>query len=458
MYTIIDIETTGLSPHNEKITEIAVYVFDGNKIVEEFVTLVNPERPIPYFITRLTGITNQMVENAPRFFEIAKKIIELTKNRVFVAHNVDFDYGFIKAEFASLGYDFDRKKLCTVKLSRKLIPGKKSYSLGKLTEDLGIKIDGRHRAAGDALATVKLFDLLLRLDAGSKPLVDEMTYHSHKGLHPSFKKSILNELPERTGVYYFFNEDNNLIYIGKSLNIRSRVLQHLNNESTKKAIEMKNRIVDVSFEITGSELVALLLESDEIKKNKPIYNRSQRRSSFYFGLYQSVDNNGYINFEIKPNSGSDIPLTSFANKMGARNFMEQMLTKYELCQKLCGLYNSSGSCFNYGIRECKGACIGQENTEIYNQRANKLIENLEYKFKSFLIVDKGRDKSEQSVIYINGGKYRGFGYVNPEFEINSTEILIDCIKNYPDNRDIQILIKGYMARNKGLTIIPLDAV
>ena len=188
MYTVIDIETTGLSPKKEKITEIAIYVFDGIKVIDEFVSLINPERPIPYFITRMTGITNEMVESAPKFYEIAKKIIEITESRLFVAHNAAFDYGFVKEEFARLGYDFKRKKLCTVKLSKKLIPGRKSYSLGKLTSELGINIKGRHRAAGDAIATVELFDLLLKTDAKNKPLIEEMTYLSIKGLHQNFSK------------------------------------------------------------------------------------------------------------------------------------------------------------------------------------------------------------------------------------------------------------------------------
>jgi DNA polymerase III subunit epsilon len=456
MYTIIDIETTGLSPDKDKITEIAIYAFDGHEIVDEFISLVNPERTIPYFITRLTGITDRMVENAPKFYEIAKKIIEITDKRIFVAHNVDFDYGFIKAEFAALGYEFKRNKLCTVKLSRKFFPGKKSYSLGKLTDELGIKIDGRHRAAGDAYATVQLFNLLLRTDAQSKPLIDEMIFHSYKGLNPMFKKSILDEIPEKTGVYYFYDETDNLIYVGKSINIHSRILQHLNNNTTKKAIEMKNRVVNISYEITGSELIALLLESNEIKKSLPLYNRSQRRTSFHFGIYTFTNDNAYINFEIRPNSGNEIPLTSFSNITGAKKFLEQMVMRFELCQKLCGLYKSTGSCFHFGIKECRGACIGNENNESYNERAKKAIESLEYKHNDFLIIDKGRDYNEKSVVLVNKGTYRGFGYINPEFIGNNKDILIDCIKNYSDNRDIQIIIKGYMDRNSDLTIIPLN--
>ncbi|OQY04591.1 MAG: hypothetical protein B6I20_02780 [Bacteroidetes bacterium 4572_117] len=451
MYSIIDIETTGLSPIKERITEIAIYVFDGNNIIDEFISLINPERPIPYFITRMTGITNEMVENAPKFYEIAKKIIEITENRIFVAHNVEFDYGFIREEFASLGYDFKREKLCTVKLSKKIIPGKKSYSLGKLTDELGISIKDRHRAAGDAIATVKLFDLLLKTDAKSKPLIEEMTYLSIKGLHAHFNKAQIDNLPEKTGIYYFFDENNKLIYIGKSINIRKRVLQHLSNSSTKKAIEMRSKIIDISFEITGSELVALLLESDEIKKHIPLYNRSQRRTSFHHGIYSYSDDNNYLRFEIRKNSSKEIPLVSFSSLQAAKSQLNLLVEEYELCQKLCGLYETNGACFHFGIKQCHGACINKESFEEYNKRAENLIKMFEYKHENFLVIDKGRNKQEKSVVKVENGKYIGFGFFEPDLHNQTTEMIEDCIKPYQDNRDIQIIIKGFLNRDNSKT-------
>lgn len=162
MFVIIDIETTGNNPKYGSITELAIYQHNGQKVVNHFTTLINPEIDIPYYITKLTGIDNMMVSNAPKFYEIAKTIIELLKGNIFVAHNVSFDYQFIKEEFSRLGYNFNSKTLCTVKLAKQLLPGHQSYSLGKLCSDLGIKIKDRHRADGDALATVKLFEILLQ--------------------------------------------------------------------------------------------------------------------------------------------------------------------------------------------------------------------------------------------------------------------------------------------------------
>jgi len=271
MYAIVDIETTGGSSRIEKITEIAIFQHDGEKVTGEFVTLINPERNIPYFITSLTGITNEMVENAPRFFEVAKRIVEMTEGRTIVAHNARFDYSFIRQEFKSLGYNFSRNLLDTVTLGRKLIPGHRSYSLGNICRDLGIMINGRHRAAGDALATARLFEMLMMRDremAGIGQGLIKSTRLSK--LNPNLDVSKIAKIPEDSGVYYFYNEKGDLIYIGKSRNLRQRIRTHLSNNTTNRAMEMRDLIADIGWEVTGSELVALLMESSEIKKNKPV--------------------------------------------------------------------------------------------------------------------------------------------------------------------------------------------
>jgi DNA polymerase III subunit epsilon len=281
MYAIVDIETTGGSARLEKITEIAIYQHDGHEITGEFVTLVNPERNIPYFITSLTGITNEMVEDAPRFYEVARKIVEYTEGRTFVAHNARFDYSFLREEFKSLGFNFTRNLLDTVALGRKLLPGHKSYSLGNICNDLQILINGRHRAAGDAFATVRLFEILLEKDREINGFGKSLMKRSKTSkLNPALDISKLENIPEEPGVYYFYNEKHDLIYIGKSRNLQQRINTHLSNNTTNRAMEMRDLISDIDWETTGSELIALLKESFEIKRNKPIYNRAQRNSGF----------------------------------------------------------------------------------------------------------------------------------------------------------------------------------
>ena len=231
-YAIVDIETTGGSPKSSKITEIAIYKHNGKEIIDEYVTLINPEMKIPEFIVRLTGISDKMVETAPKFYEVARKIIEFTEECIFVAHNVGFDYGIIRHEFKTLGYDYRKPHLCTVRASRYVIPGMESYSLGKLSRNLGIEIKGRHRAGGDALATAHLFTQLIEKDPQNLSTFIQEEINP-KILHPNLDLESLENIPSKTGVYKFYDEDNRLIYIGKSKQIKSRVDQHLRNNKTK---------------------------------------------------------------------------------------------------------------------------------------------------------------------------------------------------------------------------------
>lgn len=453
MYAIIDIETTGGSAVNEKITEIAIFVHDGEKVVDEFVTLINPEKSIPYYITGLTGITNEMVADAPKFYEVAKKIVEITEGRTFVAHNATFDYNFIKSEFRSLGFNFQRDVLCTVKLSRKLIPGKRSYSLGNLCDDLGIHISDRHRAAGDALATVKLFELLLDIKAQTGVAGFEM--RDYGLLHPALNKEKLDKLPEETGVYYLYNDQQEIIYIGKSKDIKARVVTHLGVSKNKTALKMRKEIADISYELTGSELVALLLESEEIKNNQPLYNRTQRRSLKHFGIYSYENAEGYMCFAIEEsNKKGDEPLRSFDSWESASDFLYKLVDQYTLCQKLSGLYKSSGACFHFELRQCNGACTGVEDVEAYNQRAHMAIQSIQRGDESLIVIDKGRHKDERSVIKVQNGKYIGYGYIDLQ-AIYGIDALNDCIQRRKDNREVYQIIQTYLRTHKVERVIRL---
>jgi DNA polymerase III subunit epsilon len=454
MYVIIDIETTGGSARLEKITEIAIYQHDGTQITGEFVSLVNPERNIPYFITNLTGITNEMVEDAPRFYEIAKTIVELTEGRIFVAHNARFDYSFIRQEFKSLGFNFKRNILDTVALSRKLIPGHRSYSLGNICKDLRISINGRHRAAGDALATVKLFELLLVKDrelSGTKSPLIKNTRVSK--LNPNLDIAKVDSIPDEPGIYYFYNENGDLIYIGKSRNLQQRISTHLSNNTTNRSMEMRDLIADIDWETTGSELIALLKESYEIKKNKPVYNRAQRQTGFQWGIFSFTDQNGYINYRYGQLNDDEVPVSVFSSKEKTKSRLNNLVEKFNLCQKLAGLYETDGACFHFQVGICRGACCGKETAQDYNERASKAIEEFIFTRRNFFIIDKGRDDTERCAVKIVNGKYSGYGYFNINDMGFGLASVHDCIMPSADNNDIQVILKVYLKRNRVEKII-----
>lgn len=452
LYAVVDIETTGGSARHERITEVAVYIHDGSTIVEEFSTLINPERNIPYFITSLTGITNEMVEDAPRFFEVARKIVELTDGKIFVAHNARFDYSFIRQEFSMLGYNFKRPLLDTVSLSRKLLPGHRSYSLGNLCNDLGIEINGRHRASGDALATVRLLELLLEKDREMKS-GSIIGNRKTSRLHPALQLSKIADLPEEPGIYFFHDETGEIIYVGKSRNLFQRVNTHLSNNTSSRAMEMRSMIADISWEITGSELIALLHESAEIKEKKPLYNRAQRRTGFRWGIYSHIDENGYIRFEYRNVNDDIVPLSLFTSRENVRGKLEQMIREYDLCQKLCGMYDTDGACFHRQVSLCRGACCGEEAPSSYNERATRALDEFIFTGRNFFIVDRGRDPEERSAVKIVNGKYAGYGYFNINDVGFGLSAIHDCIRCANDNRDIQIIIKGYLKKHKVEKII-----
>jgi DNA polymerase III subunit epsilon len=449
MYAIVDIETTGGNPKTDKITEIAVLVHDGFSVIKEFCTLINPECRISHHISSITGITNEMVADSPKFFEIAKELVEVTEDTVFVAHNVAFDYGFIRNEFRRLGYDFKREQLCTVRLSRKLLPGHKSYSLGKLCDDLQITINGRHRASGDAFATADLFNRLLEAESSAEFKYIKMAHRLVTEHHPSLDLAKIKNLPEEAGVYYFYNHENDLVYIGKSRNIKNRVLSHFSNSSTAKAIQMRSQIVDVGYEKTGSELIALLKESFEIKKHKPLYNRRQRRSIFRYAIRSFYDESGYLRLSlIKTTECNDSPLACFTSKTEALQFLDNIIEKYELCQKLCGRYKSDNQCFHYEIGACYGACIAKESVQSYNRRVHAFISNNKFEIMNMLVIDAGRNEDEKSVVKVEQGKYIGYGYFTPAFIEEDPDLLHHCITKQPDNREVQQIIQRYLRNNK----------
>ena len=451
MYAVVDIETTGNGYKGQKITEISIFIFDGKKVLDEFTTLVNPEAPIPSFITNLTGINQAMIRNQPKFYEIAKKVEEITKDTIFVAHNVNFDYNIIQAEFKSLGFDFKRKKLCTVRLSRKIIPGLKSYSLGNICADEGIPISARHRARGDVEATVELFKRLIERD-------DNFTINSFLNprsrqatLPPLLDKSVVDNLPEKHGVYFFKNLKKEVIYVGKANNIKQRVISHFYDKK-KKEQNMCLETADISYTKTGSELLALLLESSEIKQRYPKFNRAQRRAGEAIGLFSYEDQKGIIHLAYNRLKLAPNAIMKYYSVAECRTHLEHLCSEFDLCPKYCHLQTNVSSCFHYQLKQCKGICCDKESVEKYNKRVREAIKSVGIGAENLVIKEKGRTEKEVGFALILDGIYLGFGYVDKDqaSQLERPEEYQFFVQPQKDNKDVQRIISSYLKKKKKL--------
>ncbi len=460
LYAIVDIETTGGRANRDKITEIAIVLHDGVEIIDTFETLINPECYIPYGITELTGISQQMVEDAPRFFEVAKQIVEMTEGCVFVAHNVRFDYGFLRAEFKRLGYSYSRKQLCTVRLSRKTIPGLSSYGLSNLIRFMGIEVDNRHRAMGDAMATAELFRRIMEAQENKTEVKSMVNMGIRESKLPkNMSIADVHALPEECGVYYMHDIEGKVVYVGKSIDIKKRIASHF-AEQTNKAARLQELVHDITYELTGSELIALLLESHEIKRIRPPVNRAQRSRRFPFAVHYYYNDDGFICFDVARVMAKDrakYHLLSEYPKPGiAKGRLNMILEEFELCAKFCNFQKGNGPCFHYQINKCHGACAGKENREDYNARAHEALESLTNIFKeNFFILDKGRSAEELAVVLVRDANYRGFGYIDASAQQDLTS-LYDAINFYEGNPETTRIIQSYLSKHPSLKIIHID--
>lgn len=439
MFAIVDIETTGGYASGNSITEIAVAIHDGEKIVDFFETLINPEAPIPRYIQALTGISNAMVSQAPLFEEVAPKIFGLLHDKVFVAHNVNFDYSFIKHQLAQYGYELDCKKLCTVRLGRKILPGYQSYSLGRLCRSLNIEIEQRHRAGGDALATVKLFEHILKNDqlGEIKAMLKGKSKEQFLPPHLSIEK--VAQLPPLPGVYYFHNQKGKIVYVGKAKDLKKRVTSHFSNNKTgKQKQDFLREIYNISFQVCGSELMAFILESVEIKRLWPLYNRSLKGFQQTFGLYMYEDGRGYQRLIIEKKKKQLQPLYTFNLLLDGLNLLKQLIDQFELCARLCYVDVSSGP-----------TLAEQLTAAEYNERVNNAIQHLKSSLPSFAVVqDVALPKKEdkQGIILMEKGRFYGMGYVPANVSYSGIDDLKQHVTQYPESEYIRGLVYQYASK------------
>lgn len=435
VYAIVDIETTGGHAAANGITEIAIYVHDGKEVIRHYQTLINPGQKIPLYITALTGINNAMVASAPPFEDVAADIYEILSGNIFVAHNVNFDFSFIRHHLGLHGYHLNVKKLCTVRLSRKVFTGLSSYSLGNLCRSLSIKIENRHRADGDAAATVILFNKILM--EGGLAVIDSMLKRnsSEQWLPANLEKSAIDNLPDQTGVYYFHNKKGVVIYVGKAINIKKRVTSHFtHNDAKKKRQHFLRLVCNITCTTCSSELHALVLESTEIKKRWPKYNYSQKQPTQKYGLYSFEDGGGYLRLAIDKKKKNFPALYHFNLLHEGLVLLKKMVEEFQLNHKLCYLDKMP-----LGEHE-----IVEDNPGIYNLKVNEAIASLEKQLPTFAIVDDGLSPGQKLCLLVERGNFWGMGYISDEYECNVSSLKEKLIP-HADNDFIRNSIYSFAA-------------
>lgn len=448
VYAIVDIETTGGYAAGSSITEIAILVHDGTKIIDRFCTLVNPQREIPLPIFSLTGIDNEMVKDSPVFEEVAGKVFDMLQGRVFVAHSVNFDYSFVKHHLDQAGYKFSAPKLCTVRMCRKIRPGLRSYSLGNLCRVLSIPIADRHRAGGDADATAVLFSRLLEWDTEGVIPAMLRKNSGEQRLPPNLPKEDFEGLPSCPGVYYFRDKGGKVVYVGKAVNIKKRVASHFTGHNPNPQRQHFLRtIYSISFEPCATELMALLLECLEIKRLWPAYNRALKRFEPKFGLYSYEDQKGYLRLAVGKLGRHQRCIQPFNRLYDAIKTLNMLVETFGLERRLCtfGVRNQA-PWTGLNARENKADLPSARE---YNDRIHRALDHLLENQPTFLILDKGKDEEEISCIWVEKGNFYGMGYVAKDTDLTSPEDIRDTLTRYPSNYYSVQLIYAFAERNPG---------
>lgn len=452
MYAILDIEATGGKKGEEDIIEVAIYRFDGKKIVDQLISLVSPDRKIDAYVQKLTQITPKMVKSAPKFHEIAKRIIEITDGAILVGHNVDFDYRMLKQEFRKFGYTYYRETIDTVPLSERYFPEATSYSLGKLSKELGIPVSDRHRAAGDARATLEIFKLLLDKDFLKDISKNEISSET-KTSSDRFSE-FYNDAPNAIGMFYVFNQNKDVVYLSRSHNISQSIRKVLTG---KNALSNRLRMVleSVKYEITGNELISWIKENHELKRLKPTFNERSKKISFPYMICLG-EKNGYKTLyieksrEVKGNGVFRMTSLPFA-----QNLLSLVTEEFELCPLLNGISKCNENCFSYEIGECHGACVGEESNQSYNERVDAFLEKINLDNKSFLMTGNGRKIGENSFVWIEKGICLGYGYYELNHQIKTPQMIRERMIPVEHDEGVDSIVKGFLFSEKYRDLIPI---
>jgi DNA polymerase III subunit epsilon len=444
IFAVVDIETTGGYASASSITEIAIFIHDGAKVIDQYETLVNPLQPIPYFIQTMTGITNEMVASAPTFEIIAARVYELLNDKIFVAHSVNFDFSFLNHALLHYGYTLNVKKLCTVRLTRKIFTGLPSYSLGNLCRSLQIPIENRHRAGGDAMATVYLLEKLLEHDTQNHVLqfLKKSSKEQYLPLH--LPREQIEQLPRKPGVYYFRNQKGKVIYVGKAKSLRQRVSSHFtHNGTSRQKQEFIRNVHHISYQLCGTELVAAVLEETEIKKLWPIYNTSRKQVNTQFGLYVFEDQLGYARLAIERKRKHLRPVHTFGLMWEGYRLLWKMIERHQLSPKLCFVDKTKYE----GDYEA-----AYDKPEIYNKRVEAALEILHDELPTFAVLGDGVEIDEHSCLLMEKGKFYGMGFIPRKMKMDDLTRLKKVLTPYQDNDFIRDMIYRYAQTNPAFRV------
>jgi len=446
----VDIETTGGSYRNSRVLEVAAIRFENGEIVKEFSSLIDPGTRVPPFITSITGISDKDIVGAPTFEDVADELLEILDGAVFVAHNVRFDYSFLKQEFAMIGTSFNPRLLCTVRLSRYLYSEQKGHSLEKLIARHSIPVLERHRALEDARA-ILYFSQLAFDEHGPENFADALMHQlKTQSLPPNLDLNELETIENVPGVYIFKDETHQPVYVGKSVTLKKRVVSHFQSTSPKE-LKISQQVHHVETIPTGSELAALLLESKLIKELKPLYNRMLRRVSMYAMLVKK-EHDGYANLAVvSGNVDNETDLSTiygvYSNRMKAKQTIIELTRAYQLCPILMGIEKGKGACFSYSLGRCKGACIGKEDAASYNKRFETALERSklsEWPFEGSILVPV--NEAGETVV-INNWIVQRF---NDE---DGNEVIMDVEPNF--DLDEYKIIRRFIRENRSRIIAEL---
>jgi len=448
-YAIVDIETTGGNASGSRITEIAIIIHDGLTITDRWETLVNPQKEIPLPIFALTGINNDMVRHAPVFDDIAEKVLQMLTDRIFVAHNVNFDYSFVRHQLEEAGFKWTARKLCTVRASRKIRPGLGSYSLGNLCRSLNIFLENRHRAGGDADATAILFSRLLEWDTEGEILKMVKTTAQDQRLPPNLAPADFEQLPQKPGVYYFYNSANKVVYVGKAVNLKKRVASHFSGHKiTPQRQHFLRDIHAISFEVCGTELMALLLECTEIKKLWPVYNKALKRFEPKFGLYEYESRSGHRYLAVGKLGKFQASVQVFGNLHDGINVLRSLAQQFDIDNRFCKY-----CIVTTGEALPKTDLTNLPDAALHNEKVANAIAFLQGRRESFAIVDKGRDEEERSCIWVQDGQFYGMGYIARDAGLTNPADIKEYVTPYRSNHYIMQLVSNYAVKYPGKVIL-----